>query len=100
MGNGGCPAHQDKIIAEIKEVKTYLSRKIECIEKKLLEPDDGLYARTGKNTKFRKDAEGLIPEIADNTRFRKSSKRWLSIISVGFLGTMIKAGYDFFKDRL
>lgn len=82
MGNGGCPAHQDKIIAEIKEVKIHLSRKIECIEKKLLEPDDGLYTRVRKNTEF-----------------RKTAKRWLSVISVTFVGAAIKAAYDFFKGR-
>lgn len=80
MGNGGCPAHQDKIIAEIKEVKTHLSRKIECIEKKLLEPDDGLYARVQKNTNF-----------------RKTTRNWLWAITLGLLVSIGKGLYEFAK---
>ena len=82
MVNGGCPAHQDIILEKLEKVEENLSKKIGCIEKKLLEPDDGLYTRVRKNTEF-----------------RKTAKRWLSVISVGFVGAIGKAAYDFFKGR-
>ena len=75
-----CPVHQDKILMELKEVKEHLSGKIEDINERLLDPDKGLYVRVGRNTAF-----------------RKTAKRWLSVISVGFVGAVIKAGHDFFK---
>ena len=81
MGNG-CDKHEDKIIAKLEKVEDNLSKKIGCIEKKLLEPDDGLYTRVRKNTEF-----------------RKTAKRWLSVISVGFVGATIKAAYEFFKGK-
>lgn len=78
----GCAGHQDKIIEKLENVEKNLGGKIEDINKRLFEPDDGVYARIGLNTAF-----------------RKTAKRWLTAISVSFLGAVIKAGYDFFKGR-
>lgn len=80
--SNGCAGHEDKIIEKLEKVEESLSKKIGCIEKKLLEPDDGLYTRVRKNTEF-----------------RKTAKRWLSVISVTFVGAIGKAVYDFFKGR-
>lgn len=81
MGNS-CPAHQDKIIEKLDEVEKNLGGKIQKIEDRLFEPDNGLYAR-----------------VRQNTNFRKTTKRWLSMITVGFVGAIGKALYDFFKGR-
>lgn len=81
MGND-CPAHQDKILEKLDRVEENLGGKIEAIETKLFEPDNGLYARVRKNTEF-----------------RKTTKRWLSVISVTFVGAIGKAVYDFIKGR-
>lgn len=78
----GCPQHQDVILEKLEKVEANLGGKIEAINQRLFEPDNGVYARIGKNTAF-----------------RKTAKRWLSVISVSFVGAAIKAGYDFFKGR-
>lgn len=78
----GCAGHQDKIIEKLEKVEENLGGKIEDINKRLFEPDNGVYARIGKNTAF-----------------RKTTKRWLSMITVGFVGAIGKALYEFFKGR-
>ncbi len=83
MGNGGCPAHQDKIIEKLEKVEKNLGGKIEDINERLLDPDEGLYARVGRNTAF-----------------RKTAKRWLTIISITSISAGAKAAYDFIKVRL
>jgi hypothetical protein len=81
MGNG-CAGHEDKILTELKEVRNHLSGKIECIEKKLLDPDKGLYARVRKNTEF-----------------RKSAKKWLWGMAVMVFSWTGRAVYEFFKGK-
>lgn len=76
----GCPAHQDKILTELKEVKDHLSGKIEDINERLLDPDEGIYVRVGRNTAF-----------------RKTTKRWLWMITGGLLIAIGRGLYDFAK---
>ena len=63
----------EMILKQIEELKEQL----ECFEKKLLDPDDGLYAR-----------------VKDNTDFRKSSTRWLRIVSIATVGLIGRLIYD------
>lgn len=81
MGNG-CGEHQDVILKELEKVEKNLGGKIECIEKKLLDPDKGVYARVRKNTEF-----------------RKSAKKWLWAMAVGIFTWTGKALYEFFKAK-
>jgi len=66
----------EMILKEIDELK----KQIECFEKKLLDPDNGLFTR-----------------VKDNTDFRKSSTRWLRIISIATVGLIARLIYDFVK---
>lgn len=66
----------EMILNQIDELK----KQIECFEKKLLDPDDGLYSR-----------------VKDNTDFRKTSSRWLRIISIATVGLIGRLIYEFVK---
>ncbi len=81
--SNGCDKHQDAIIERLDKVEENLGGKIECIEKKLLDPDKGLYARVQKNTNF-----------------RKTTRNWLWAITVGLLVSIGKGLWEFLKKAI
>lgn len=66
----------EMILKQIEELK----EQIGCFEAKLLDPDDGLYAR-----------------VKDNTDFRKTAARWLKIVSLATIGLIGRLIYDLVK---
>lgn len=68
-----------KIDAMIED-KGEILEKIDCLEKKLLDPDNGLFAR-----------------VKENTLFRKSAKRWLYTIGGGIIGLILREISKVFK---
>ena len=72
----------EQILTEIREVKTTIYKRIDELENRLLEPDNGLYAR-----------------VKNNTCFRKSALRWLKIGMVTIIGLIAKLIYDLWTKK-
>ncbi|UCE67655.1 MAG: hypothetical protein JSU85_06505 [Candidatus Zixiibacteriota bacterium] len=66
----------EMILEEIRNLKT----QVEELEKKLLDPDEGLYAR-----------------VKENTDFRKTARKVIGVISAATIGLIAKLAYEAFK---
>jgi hypothetical protein len=67
----------DRILDKIDDTKAELHERINRLEEKLLDPDNGLYARVKKNTNF-----------------RKSAKKILGVLGITTLGILAKIVYE------
>lgn len=72
----------EMILEKLKEVETNLDNRIGCLEKKLLDPDNGLFTR-----------------VRENTNFRKTVIKWLGIVTLAVLGLLGRFIYEFFKGK-
>ncbi len=61
----------DKLEKKIEKSEKNLGDKIKCLETKLLDPDNGLFAR-----------------VKENTIFRRNAKRVFFMIIAGMIGTI------------
>lgn len=70
------------ILERLKEVEANLDNRIGCLERKLLDPDNGLFSR-----------------VKENTNFRKTVMKWLGIVTLAVIGLLGRLIYDFFKGK-
>lgn len=72
----------EMILERLEKLEKQFNNKLDCFEKKLLDPDNGLFAR-----------------VKDNTNFRKTVVKWLCIITLTVIGLLGRFIYDFFKGK-
>lgn len=70
----------DRILDKIEDVREKLHGRINDLEEKLLDPDNGLFAR-----------------VKENTNFRRSAKKILGLLGITTLGILAKLIYDSVK---
>ena len=72
----------EMILERLEKLERQFNEKLDCFEKKLLDPDNGLFTR-----------------VKENTNFRKTMVKWLSIITLTVIGLLGKFIYDFLTGK-